>query len=200
MIAHQPVEAIEILPHVRRAGCNIDPRRRSKPEHRLHPVQYGQQRSSVPASNPRHTSIRRPLRNSTTEHHRAWRRLLTCPRSGGNHFDRNKSPASRLPSTMHALTIFIQRPYRQATLLAKGRPHQSTRFKLRNQGLDLGQTTPSVHHSHFAHSSSATLNARARTGCVAQTDTVMAKRRGGSSKSEERASVVIDKESVLGHR
>jgi len=43
MIAHQAVEAIEILAHVRRAGCNIDPRRRSKPEHRLHPVQYAQQ-------------------------------------------------------------------------------------------------------------------------------------------------------------
>ena len=43
MIAYQPVEAIEILPHVRRAGCNIYPRRRSKPEHRLRPVQYGQQ-------------------------------------------------------------------------------------------------------------------------------------------------------------
>jgi hypothetical protein len=43
MIAHQAVETIEIFPHVRRAGRNIDPRRRSKPEHRLHPVQYGQQ-------------------------------------------------------------------------------------------------------------------------------------------------------------
>ena len=43
MVAHQAVEAIEILAHVRRAGCNIDPRRRSKPEHRLHPVQYAQQ-------------------------------------------------------------------------------------------------------------------------------------------------------------
>ena len=43
MIAHQTVEAIEILAHVRRAGCNIYPRRRSKPEHPLHPVQHGQQ-------------------------------------------------------------------------------------------------------------------------------------------------------------
>jgi len=55
---------------------------------------------------------------------------------------------------MRALTIFIQRPYRQAPLLAKRCPHQSTRFKLRNQGLDLDQTTSPVHHSHFAHSSS----------------------------------------------
>jgi hypothetical protein len=43
MIAYQPVETIEILPHVRCAGRNIDPRRRSKPEHQLRPVQYGQQ-------------------------------------------------------------------------------------------------------------------------------------------------------------
>ena len=43
MIAHQAVETIEILAHVRRTGCNIDPRRRSKPEHRLHPVQDGKQ-------------------------------------------------------------------------------------------------------------------------------------------------------------
>src|SRR3954451_22421817 len=35
MIAHQTVETIEVLAHVRRAGCNIYPRRRSKPEHRL---------------------------------------------------------------------------------------------------------------------------------------------------------------------
>jgi hypothetical protein len=41
MIAHQPVQAIEVLAHVRRAGSQINPRRRSKPEHRLHPVQYG---------------------------------------------------------------------------------------------------------------------------------------------------------------
>jgi hypothetical protein len=60
---------------------------------------------------------------------------------------------------MHALTIFIKRPYRQATLMAKSSPQQSTRFKLRNQGLNLGQTTPPVLHSHFAHSSSAPLNA-----------------------------------------
>jgi hypothetical protein len=42
------------------------------------------------------------------------------------------------------LTIFIKRPYRQATLMAKSSPQQSTRFKLRNQGLNLGQTTSSV--------------------------------------------------------
>ena len=45
IIAHEAVEAIEVFAHVRRAGCNIDPRRRSKPEHQLRPVQYGQQTS-----------------------------------------------------------------------------------------------------------------------------------------------------------
>jgi hypothetical protein len=34
---------------------------------------------------------------------------------------------------MHALTKFIQRPYGQASLLAKSCPHQSTRFKLRKR-------------------------------------------------------------------
>jgi len=67
---------------------------------------------------------------------------------------------------MHALTIFIQRPYGQAPLLAKRYPHQSTRFKLRNQGLDLDQTTSPVHHSHFAHSSSASLNAAQEQGAL----------------------------------
>jgi len=43
MIAYQPVEAIEVLAHVSCASRHVDPRRRSKPEHRLHPVQYGQQ-------------------------------------------------------------------------------------------------------------------------------------------------------------
>src|ERR1019366_3724816 len=40
---HGLVEAIEAFSHVCRAGCNIYPRRRSKPKHRLRPVQYGQQ-------------------------------------------------------------------------------------------------------------------------------------------------------------
>ena len=43
MIAHQPVQTIEILPHIRGAGRHINPRRRSKPEHRLRPVHNRQQ-------------------------------------------------------------------------------------------------------------------------------------------------------------
>jgi hypothetical protein len=53
-------------------------------------------------------------------------------------------------STVHALTILIQRANDQAALLAKSCPHQSACLKLRNQGLDLGQTTASVLHSHCA--------------------------------------------------
>ncbi len=67
---------------------------------------------------------------------------------------------------MHALTIFIQSPYRQASLMAKCSPQQSARFKLRNQGLDLSQTTPPMLHSHFAHCSSATLNAEQEQGAL----------------------------------
>jgi hypothetical protein len=32
--------------------------------------------------------------------------------------------------------------------------------------MDLGQTTSPVHHSHFAHSSSATLNAEQEQGAL----------------------------------
>jgi hypothetical protein len=67
---------------------------------------------------------------------------------------------------MHALTILIQRPYRKATLLAKGRTQQSTRFKLADQCLDLGKTTPPLYHSNFAHCSSATLNAKQEQGAL----------------------------------
>jgi hypothetical protein len=67
---------------------------------------------------------------------------------------------------MHALTIFIQCPYHQATLLAKDRTQQSARFKLANQGLDLGKTTPPVNHSHFTHCYSATLNPKQEQGAL----------------------------------
>ena len=40
MISNQAVDAIDVFPHVPRAGCNIYPRRRSTLEHRLHLVQY----------------------------------------------------------------------------------------------------------------------------------------------------------------
>jgi hypothetical protein len=67
---------------------------------------------------------------------------------------------------MYALTILIQSPYRKAMLLAEGSPQQSTRFKLADQGLDLGKTTPPVNHSQFAHCSSATLNAEQEQGAL----------------------------------
>jgi hypothetical protein len=43
MIAHQGVEAVEILPHVSRAGRKVDPRRRSRAEHGERPLQHAQQ-------------------------------------------------------------------------------------------------------------------------------------------------------------
>ena len=159
MIAYQAVEAIEILPHVCRAGCNIYPRRRSKPEHRLRPVQYGQQAlQCFRIESTTHFDSAPPLQLNK-QNTVAPGIVAAIPRRGGNHFDGNKSSSSQLPSTMHALTIFIERPYRQASLMAKSSPQQSTRFKLRNQRLNLGKTTSPVLHSHFAHRSSAPLNA-----------------------------------------
>ncbi len=92
------------------------------------------------------------------EHHRACEAVhILCRR--GNYFDGNESPAARLPSTTYASTIFIQRPYGQASLLAKCYPHQSARFILRNQCLHFGPATPPLYRSRFTHGSSATLNA-----------------------------------------
>jgi len=159
MIAHQAVETVEILPHVRRAGCNIDPRRRSKPEHPLHPVQHGQQAlQRFRIESTAHFDSAPPLQLDK-QNTVAPGVVADIALRGGNHFDRNKSPAPQLPSTMHALTIFIQRPHRQAPLLAKRCTLQAARFKLRNKHLCLSQTTSSVLHSQFAHSFSASLNA-----------------------------------------
>ena len=40
---YERCEAVKSLAHVGRAGCDINPRRRSKPKHRLRPIQYGKQ-------------------------------------------------------------------------------------------------------------------------------------------------------------
>jgi len=164
MIAHQAVEAVEVFPHVCRASRNIYPRCRSKPEHRLRPVQYGQQalqRFRIESTTHFDPAPASQLNKQNTV---APGIVAAIPRRGGNHFDGNKSSSSQLPSTMHALTIFIKRLYRQASLMAKSSPQQSTRFKLRNQGLNLGQTTSPVLHSHFAHSYSAPLNEEREQG------------------------------------
>jgi len=166
MIAYKAVETIEVFAHVRRAGCNIDPRRRSKPEHRLHPVQHGQQTFQCPRI--KTTTYFDPAAASQFNYKRAIAPgdavgILSCER---NHFDGNKRPASRLPSTMHAQTIFIQRPDRQASLLAECRSHQSARFILRNKSLDLGPATPLLHHSRFTHGSSPPLIAEQEQGAL----------------------------------
>jgi hypothetical protein len=158
MIAHQTVETVEILPHVRRPGCNIDPRRRSKPEHRSTPCPI--RSAGAPASRieSRRTSIRRPLRNSTTEHrrtrrrcrHRApWREPLRqeqkpCSPAAVYHarvddiYPASLPPSPAAGKTLHAAIHSLQTP---------------------QPAPGLSQTTSSVLHSQFAHSSSAPLNA-----------------------------------------
>ena len=163
-VAHQPVETIEILAHVRRAGCNIYPRRRPKPEHRLRPVQYAQQ------------TLQRFRIESTTHFDSAPASQLNkqntvapgvaagIPRRRRDYFNRKQRSGPKLRPALHASTILIQRPHSKASLPAKRHPRQSTRFKLRNQRFDLGPTTPPPQHSSFAHNSSAPLNAAAEKG------------------------------------
>jgi len=159
MIAHQPVETIEILAHVRRAGCNIDPRRRSKPEHRLDPVQHGQQtfqRSRVESTTHFDPASASRLNYQNT---RAPGIALCITPYRRNQFNRKQVPTTRTRLPKYASTIFIQRRHSQAAMPAKCLPLQSTRCKLRNKRLNLRPTTPLPNYSHFAHNSSATLNA-----------------------------------------
>jgi len=157
MIAHQTVEAIEILAHVRRAGCNIYPRRRSKPEHSLRPVQYGKQalqRFRIESTTHFDSAPPLQLNKQNTVAPGVAARI---PRRRRDYFNRKQRAGFRLWSPLHASTILIQRPHSKAPLPTKRRPRQSARFKLRNQGFDLGPTTPPPQHSSFAHSYSAPL-------------------------------------------
>ena len=165
-IAHQPVKAIEILPHVRRAGCNINPRRRSKPEHRLHPVQHGQQ--ALQCSRIESTAYFDPASTSQFNYKStiAPTDAVDILRDGGNHFNGNKRPASRLPFTMNATPILIQCRYRQSAINAKCLPRQPAGFIFRNQPLHLNPTTPPPYHSRFAHSSSPSRNSATRKGAL----------------------------------
>ena len=47
-VAHQTVKTVESLPHIGGARSHVNPRGRPKPEHRLRPVQYGQQALQCP--------------------------------------------------------------------------------------------------------------------------------------------------------
>jgi hypothetical protein len=158
MIAYQTVQAIEVLPHIRRAGCNIYPRCRSKAEHRLRPVQYGQQALQCPRIEST-THFNPPSASRLNYQNTIAPGVAMCiPDCRRNQFNRKQGPATRSPTTPHALTIFVQRPHSHATLLAKSLPLQSTRFKLRNQRIGLGPTSPLPNLSNFAHNSSASLN------------------------------------------
>src|ERR1035438_2567795 len=65
MVAHQPVEAVEILPHVSRARRKVDPRRRSKAEHDYNLSSTLTSSARASASKPLPTSTFRPLDNNT---------------------------------------------------------------------------------------------------------------------------------------
>jgi len=67
VVAHQAVQTIKSLAHVRASGGHVDPRRWPKSEHRHYTLSNtASRRSSVAASKPRFTSILRPLINATT--------------------------------------------------------------------------------------------------------------------------------------
>ena len=182
-IAHQPVKAIEILPHVRRAGCNINPRRRSKPEHRLHPVQHAQQ--ALQCSRIESTAYFDPASTSQFNYKStiAPTDAVDILRDGGNHFNGNKRPASRLPFTMNATPIRIQCRYRQSAINAKCLPRQPAGFIFRNQPLHLNPTTPPPYHSRFAHSSSPSRNSATRKGALLRRIRLTRHLRRSSSKA-----------------
>src|SRR5215471_13047330 len=67
MVAHQTVQTIKSLAHVRGSGGHVDPRRWPKSEHRPYTLSNtASSRSSVAPSKPRFTSILRPLLHATT--------------------------------------------------------------------------------------------------------------------------------------
>ena len=121
MIAHQPVKAIEVLAHVRCAGCHIDPRRRSKPEHRLRPVQYGQQALQRPRIES--TMHFDPTPASQLNHQNTDRARHRCSAScagGPNHFHRKHRPGH---ST--AVHLCTRRRYLSSVPTAKPRCWQN---------------------------------------------------------------------------
>src|SRR5579862_3706686 len=94
MIAHQTVEPIEVLAHVRRAGCDIDTCRRPKSKHRLRPVQYGQQAlqgSRIEPATHFNSSPAAQLNHQNTLVPRISVWILSA---GPNHFHRKHRPAT----------------------------------------------------------------------------------------------------------
>ena len=165
-VAHQTVKAVESLAHVRCTQGHVDPGSRPKSEQRLHLVQYSQQTLQCrriesrtnfdPATASRlNHKCAIPINIAASLPHRRW-----------NHFNRNHRPACRSSPTMNPSTIFIQRSDGQVSLPAELVPHQSTRFKLRNQSRSLRPATPSPHHSNFAHDPSASLNDAAQQSAL----------------------------------
>ena len=165
-VTYQPVQAVISLTHICSASSHVNPCGRPKAEHRLSPVQHGQQSLQCPCIES--ATYFDPASASRLNHQNSFAPGITLciPRSGRNYFDRKQGAHTRSRSTMHAPTIFIQRPHSQAALLAKRLPHQSTRFKLRNQRLDFRPASPPPHYSHFTHNSSALLNPAEKQGAL----------------------------------
>ncbi len=164
-LAHQTVKTVEPLAHVGGPGGHVDPRGRSKPEHRLRPVQYSQQALQCPRIES--TTHFDPTPASRLNHKCAIPLdIAVClPRRRPNHFNGNHRPGYRSRPTMRLSTIFIQRRGSQASLPAKRFPHQSTGFKLRNQSCGLDPATSPPHYQ-FAHNCSAPLNPAAQQGAL----------------------------------
>src|SRR5450631_2937254 len=164
MIPDKSIKAIEILPHIRRAGCYIDTRRRSKPEHRLRPVQYGQQ------------TLQRPRIEATANfnppavarfNYQHTVTMATCLfRNTRNYFNGKHRRSVWSRHLTRPPTVFIQCRYRQATLLTERIPPQPAGLEIGNQLLYLNPTTPPPHNCHFAHNPSAPPNAAAQQSAL----------------------------------
>jgi hypothetical protein len=119
MIAHQPVEPVEVLTHVRRPDSNINPRRRSKSKHSLHPVQDPQQmfqRSPIKSA---------PHFDPVTASHLNYQKTLAARISIAtrpNYFHGNHPSTTRCRTLMRAPAIFIQRSYSQTSFLTESFP------------------------------------------------------------------------------
>ena len=122
MIAHQAIETIEVLADVpsvrlRHKSASAGP----NPNTVYALSNTVSRRSSVPLSNL--NAPRSDVRRATQPPENLASRIPVWILPGGpNDFDRKHRPATRLLSLVRASTIFIQRSYCQAALLAKRLP------------------------------------------------------------------------------
>ncbi len=107
-VAHQTVKTVESLAHIGGASSHVNPRRRSEPEHRLRPVQYGQKALQCPRIES--TAHFDPAPASRLNHqHTTTIGMATCLfRSARKHFHGKHGTGDRSRSRMHASPVFIQ--------------------------------------------------------------------------------------------